>query len=988
MRKLSKKISVLMVLAMLVSLFSGVVSASAASVWSFKSTNGKFDVAVKETIIMEKNEYADFDLYKEGEKVTKATYTAVWESSDPDVVWVDATNGRLRADKFGKAEAGDKAMISATFTNVETKKSATRSFYIEIAADPVVEEPEYKIDVNFGDEAFVTGEKYNLEGVVTADGVEIEADVVFSIDGKAIEGAYAPTKAGDVTIVATATINGEEWTKSYDCIVVAKEVKITAIEQVELNKIRVIFNDAAFAAQAVAAANEDIEATFELTFNADKDEKESETLRVDHELYFVAADEANANCVYITMYKKLEDGLKYKLEYKVNDKVVAYNWVTGTGNVPASVEVTEKGYVVGDYRALAYVVKNDNDVIINTLSAAEGGFDAELYPVEWTLVSEESDKYDFSADDGSIYFLEDGAKATVKISIDMGYDDNANEIADLTDAGTVWGTDATDTTVKPLGYLVAPDTSDKIGDVAKYVSGTTPQQFFVGEGDVDTGVDLYLYAYYAIKDETGKSTNVFIENGSSSDPNNIDIFTYQSGNTDIVSVDEVSGQVYPVAVGTAKVFIKVEGKVIGYATVQVLKESMLVTFSADIDGSNKVSVLPSTENPVDYHGIWNQKVTVKETFKNQRGDDISADPNVSVSYELVSIIKDSAETVYKGEGGLADLFGDYGAGTTKTFIPDAIFANDILDDGKKITVKVKATAVFTCKDGSEIEKVDTFSFQIKNINGVKAKDPVFDVTSGIDMNLAKNLGDNDNLTKRYGSIKLTQSDAEGFFIREVPFILVDDATAAETVAAKDAESVTAGAYTVVVTKGDYSLDDTAGAKPHVKLPLNVDENTCTGSPCGCGKTYSATVNPFAMDGNEILKADKGSYKVRLYKGNGTEMKLVTTKIMKITDSTKNFTIQKIKENIDSFTSLEDLSKAIKFFSGEGVEMKYEAGKGLALIDELTMVVDHDYKTDDTDRVYIYSIKVELPVKAYNAKWADPDEYTVVTIIVDKTFTEK
>ena len=192
MRKLSKKISMLMVLAMLVSLFSGVVSASAASVWSFKSTNGKFDVAVKETIIMEKNEYADFDLYKEGEKVTKATYTAVWESSDPDVVWVDATNGRLRADKFGKAEAGDKAMISATFTNVETKKSATRSFYIEIAADPVVEEPEveYMIAVNFGDEAFLAGDKYDLEGVVTADGVEIHAQLC-RIHGNMTEGLHA-----------------------------------------------------------------------------------------------------------------------------------------------------------------------------------------------------------------------------------------------------------------------------------------------------------------------------------------------------------------------------------------------------------------------------------------------------------------------------------------------------------------------------------------------------------------------------------------------------------------------------------------------------------------------------------------------------------------------------------------------------------------------------------------------------------------------------
>ncbi len=966
MRKLSKKISMLMVLAMLVSLFSGVVSASAASAWSFKSTNGKYDVAVKETIIMEKNEYADFDLYKEGEKVTKATYTAVWESSDPDVVWVDATNGRLRADKFGKAEAGDKAMISATFTNVATGKSATRSFYIQIAADPVVVAPEYKIAVNFGDEAFVTGEKYNLEGVVTADGVEINADVVFSIDGKAIEGAYAPTKAGDVTIVATVTIDGEEYAAEYDCIVVAKEVKITAIEQVTLNKVRVIFNDAAFAAEAVAAANADIEATFELTFNADKDDKEGAD-RVDHELYLVEADSANANCVYITAYKKLEENLKYKLSYKINGKEVAYNWVIGTGTVPADVEVSKFEYVVGDYRALEYTVYNDKKVIINSISAADGGFDAELYPVEWALVSEETDKFDFNADDGTIYFLEDGAQAKVKVTIDMGYDDNANEVADLSDEATVFGTDATDVNVKPLGYKVA--TARPADD--KFVSGTALQQFFVGEGDVEDGSELYLFAYYEIKDETGKASKKYIEYGLSTDENNIDIFTYQSSNTDIVSVDEETGRVYPVAQGTAKIYIKVEGKVIGYATVQVLKESMLVTFSADIDGSSKVSVVPTGEEE-DYHGIWNQKVTVKETFKNQRGDDISA--NVAVNYELVSIIKDSVENVYKGEDGLAALF-TYGAGTTKTFVPDALFADDILDDGKKVTVKVKATAVFECKDGTEIEKVDTFSFQIKNIKGVKAKDPAISVTSNIDLSLAKVQGDpTDDLTKRYGSVKLTQSDAEGFFVREVPFATVNLNTA-------DAKSVSAGAYSVVITKGDYALDGSADVKK-VKLAPVVAENVCD----HCSETYGVTVIPFEMDGDEILKADKGSYKVRLYKGDGAKAKLVTTKIMKITDSTKAITIQKVKENISGFDTIDELAAAVKFYN-DGAEIKYgTAGEGLNLVGDIE--VDYDYRTDDSDRVYIYSITTMMPVKAYNSKWANTTDCTEVTIIIDKTFTVK
>ena len=103
MRKLSKKISMLMVLAMLVGLFSGVVSASAASAWSFASS--KYAVAVNGSINMESKEYADFDLLKDGK--APAGYTVAWASSDEDVVWVNAKNGQLRATKFGVAEDGD-----------------------------------------------------------------------------------------------------------------------------------------------------------------------------------------------------------------------------------------------------------------------------------------------------------------------------------------------------------------------------------------------------------------------------------------------------------------------------------------------------------------------------------------------------------------------------------------------------------------------------------------------------------------------------------------------------------------------------------------------------------------------------------------------------------------------------------------------------------------------------------------------------------------
>jgi len=976
MRKLSKKISMLMVLAMLVSLFSGVVSASAASKWSFYDRTADEVVEVKDTYVMEKNQYANFDLYCEGEEADTDTYEYTWASSDPDVVYVDATNGRLRADKYGKAEAGDKAFVYVLIDNKTTEKNenAKRGFYIEIAADEVVEEPvevDYKIATNIvPDEVYYVGEKYELEAVVTADGEEIEAEVVFSIDGTAVK-EFAPAKVGEYTIVATATIDGEEYFTTYKVTAEAKALSIVDIEQVELNKIRVIFSDKAYAAEALAAANADIEEVFELSFNADKDDKEG-GYRVDHELYMASKDAVNDNCVYITTYKKLEENLKYKLSYKKNGEEVAWNWVTGTGIIPDRVEVKEKGYVVGDYRALEYVVYNKNEVIINSIPASQGGFDADMYPVEWELVGEQNDKFDFDGYNSKIYFVEKNAEATVKVTIDMGYDENAQKVADKTDVGTVWGTDATDIDVVPVGYKVATVRPADNG----FVGATEPQKFFVGQGDVANGGQaLFLYAYYNVKDANGNVSKKYIEKGLSTDANNFDVFTYQSSNTDIVAVDEEDGQIYPVAVGIARVYIKSEGKVLGYATVQVLKQQELFNFDVKLTAGAKTSVVADTE-VLNHHGIASQVVKVEETYKDQLGADLPLAG--TVEYELLSPIKTLDGTVvYEGATGFDALFSYDDSAANKTFTPDSdTFATSIIAPGKKLTVKVKATVTFTCKDNTEIEKVDTFSFQLKNIKGVKAKDPVLNVTSTVDMNLSS-LGDGDNLGKRTGDITLTQSDAEDFFVRELPFAVINDDT-------QDTKATTAGDYTVVITKGDVALDDTQKIKRAPELWVEI----CTAGDCATGSMYKVTVDPMIVSGNQILKADTGMYKVRLYKGDGTTAKLVTTKTMNIKDTTPAIKIQKVSEWIDSYFAMGDLAEAIKFFRGTA-ELKYDddpTNGGLDLFNLLN--VDYDYKTDNTDRVYIYSIKVNVPVKAYNDKWGNAVDYTEETIIIDKTFTEK
>ena len=237
MRKLSKKISMLMVLAMLVSLFSGVVSASAASKWSFYDREAKEVVAKGDTYEMEKNQYANFDLYCEGEEADADTYSYYWESSDPEVVYVDKTNGRLRADKYGKAEAGDKAVISVYIDNKTTAKNenAKRSFTIEI-----VDDADYAIVADFADEVFAVGQEYDLAAVVTADGKEIEAEVAITVDGKALEGKFVPAEATDYTVVVTATVDGEV-VATEDYVITAENFDAFEVEQVSLKSFTMTF---------------------------------------------------------------------------------------------------------------------------------------------------------------------------------------------------------------------------------------------------------------------------------------------------------------------------------------------------------------------------------------------------------------------------------------------------------------------------------------------------------------------------------------------------------------------------------------------------------------------------------------------------------------------------------------------------------------------------------------------------------------------------
>jgi len=950
MRKLSKKISMLMVLAMLVSLFSGIVSASAASIWSFYDRTADVVVERNATYVMEKDQYANFDLFREGKDVSKAKdkFTVKWESSDPDVVYVDPTNGRLRADKYGKAEAGDTAVISAIFTNETTGVGPVRrSFKIQIAEDEVVvPEVEYTIDVNFGDEVMYTGKKYDLTATVKADGKEIEAKVAFSIDGKAVE-EFAPTEAGEYTIVATTTIDGEEYAAEIKVEVQKLTAEIVSVFQKDLDTLLVAFNDASFAKKAADAVGKDslnIENVFELTFNADKDDAKGGD-RVDHELFKAAVSADNAAVVEIDAYKPLEENLTYKIAYLENGKEVTYDYIVGSGKIPASIDVVSDSQVVVEKdTAMKWVVKNNKGVDITAW------YDRDLYTHEWKIVDEDDVNSYVDVNAGTIYFFEKNKTTKVGIVLDMGYDDDGNA-KKLEAFGAFTSVDKT-ATQKPNAFAIVP--TDTATNNSGIVWGTA-FDLYVGEGQGDV---LELYAKYTQSAADGTPSTVFIVNGS----DGTTTYTYQSSNTDIVAVDEEYGYVYPVAVGSARIYIKKDGIVIGAASVTVHKEAVFSSFDVSAN-TTKLSVIG------DGYQIANQKIDLTATLKDKLGRNISLD-DVDITWELISPNK--IVDTNKVEYDLDDVFVTpvfaVNNGANKAVIkadqtgPLGVGAGEVLVKNKATkSFRVKFTATYTDDDGKETKLYDFLTFTVKNTTGVEdvntdLKVPSFNTYIG-DVN-------KDSFASYRGKIEAVQTDSQGYYIDT---IAIDEVLLDPT----EAVAVTDGYITLVISKDNKALDTE-------KAPIITEG------------TYAVTVDTIWADNNELKKAEAGVYKVQLFEGTGAKARRVKFANMIVKNEGPAYSVLKLKEWITDYTQISTLGNAVEFRLGDG---KVELTD--AIVTNVTPNID--YNRTDTHRVYIYSFDIEVNVDALLEKLSnngkhwnnhDTSAYFVEKIVFNKTFTIK
>lgn len=139
MKQMRKKCCLILIMVLIIGVFDNVIVASAAvkSTWSFKTGSG-IKLEVNETIYLKKNQFQDFNLYKSGKEIKQndSTYVITWSSSDEDVIWINAKNGKSRADKFGTMEEDTgKAVITAKIKNKKTKAVTCRSFNVVVGQE-------------------------------------------------------------------------------------------------------------------------------------------------------------------------------------------------------------------------------------------------------------------------------------------------------------------------------------------------------------------------------------------------------------------------------------------------------------------------------------------------------------------------------------------------------------------------------------------------------------------------------------------------------------------------------------------------------------------------------------------------------------------------------------------------------------------------------------------------------------------------------------
>lgn len=756
MKNMKKQLSLFLVLALILGTLGNLTFASAAtkeSSWSFKTRTGQV-IKVGGDIHMQKDEYQNFDIYKSGKEIkpTDKTRTITWSSSDEDVIWIDPSNGRARADKFGTmTEDYGEAVITVRIENKVTKAVTRRSFNVSVGTPkPSIDHIELVFkDGSDGSQTLKVNETYELETliydaeleVITAEDASLYIAYFCDNDGVIFaDSTIKPIKEGEYSITVGAFATEEEamsatsaedaeYTAELNIIAEDNTPKITTIRQITLSTVALTFNKAEYAKALVDNSNL-LNVTYDIS-------------GYPYPEYFqnVLIDEKDPATVLVSMYNNLLEGVNYTFTYKGTETVTAS--ITGSSSKPAKIELQQAQVQVERDYYFEVKILNDKGVDITDIAnVAEYSFTFE------PLDAETDQEYIFGSN--SLYFFEPGKRAAIRAKLDLGYDEYGNAIAPLTDVAYFVSIPQ----VKPVvgqcnGYAVAGASAAEESLI--YNSSVKT----ICEGDYD---NYYVYATFLYTDEFSKSQTRYIASGQ--DTTDGSLYTYKSSNPNVVEVDAKTGLLYPFEKGTASInILDAEGKHKGAVQINITDERALDTFSL-VPSASKLSATGNIAG--------DEYITIKLNAKDQLGDKVDAQYSFAVT--------EPADSDFNL------LFSNSLEGDTLKIWEGALLTDTVTTKSPVRRFKIEITATYKDKTIKQ-----PYYLTVKNVTNVTATTAKLSISNtNIDLKL-----DKESLTEYESEIQvvLTDNSSDKYFIRREN---------ARLIYSSDAADITDGQYSILI----------------------------------------------------------------------------------------------------------------------------------------------------------------------------------------------
>lgn len=600
--KLFKKLSFVLVAAMVLSLLVPAAGAFAASKPSLNSTNKYLHLGV------EKKDTFNFNINNKGKG-----WQYYWESSDEDVVTVNEKNGVVKAVGVGKAT------ITCYITDADDEEVATLEATVTVR-DNI---KELEIVPPKGVDAYKVGEEYDFNRnfkTVSGSTKKTSAITRWTVEPEGAEiddkGVFVASKSGEYTITARAfqskakyndwkadPVKYEEYVLTTAEYKVKVGVSIAELKQVDLDTVNLTFDS------PVEDLNKDTITLSKVIGTA----KVKEVIKSVE----VSSDKTTAS---ITLYYNFTPEAVYEVAYgDLSERFQAAR--TNVEDV-AAIEITTSTVVLNTATAVGYKLYNAAGVDI-TAAIPSGR-------VTMTASGGLGVFFNASTKELSIY-KKDASTTITAVFHTWKYDPATGKETVLETAKTIVGVEAPSTNITGLSAWTVGKSADW-DNVRHSLPKESGYKLFVKLAKV-TGSDTG-----EIKPGDGEYSKV----------------TFQSADTSYLIVNTTTGELYPLKEGKVSVIVYYDGTAVGGVEVQITaaraasevtlsKYSVTLSNNTSVGATETIEVKAKDQYGEDYTSIG--KVTVTRLNPDP---ELSTDPITPGAITYTSPIKVSGANMESG----------------------------------------------------------------------------------------------------------------------------------------------------------------------------------------------------------------------------------------------------------------------------------------------------------------------------------------------------